>query len=342
MPECTLVSASDHAPEGVPRRCHLEHPFFSKLGEIVFRPGESDGAPVLAMALGDKTAALPLGSLRLELAIGETSPDGRMLTLIARALQFVNDLRPGDELPAEVLGGSASWDPDPEHLQVAISRIKLQLAAWLIDGPGAEWQDVDEDVIATMNDDPAIRLRIQEAFTAVAKVLSLPTTQHVVELVEDAAREFAFVEALRARLLHRIEVLPERLDRLARGLRMDATRLEVLSRVQKLTRIAVARFQATFEELDVQTGEVLAFLRNLESQRAFIRDHRDRLYGSLRAWEPLLVDWSRAGASLDNKLWPLVGRTYRFLAPRYMPVHEWRTVGQVPAKREPQSKQLVW
>lgn len=294
------------------------------------------------MSLGDKTAALPLRSLQLELGIEETSTDGRMLALIARALQFVNDLRPGDALPAEVLGGAASWQPDEAHRQLAASRIKLQLAAWLADGTGTEWRDADSDVILATVDDPAMRQCIQQAFAEAARALSLPGLDAVVELVEDAARELAFVEALRARLLHRVEALSARVERLARGLRVDKTRLEVMSRVQKLTGTAAMRFRTSFEELDAQTGEVLAVLRNFESQRDFIRAHRDRLYGSLRAWEPLLADWDHAGADLDEKLWLLVGRTYRFLAPRYMPVQEWRCLPQEPARSAAQPRQLVW
>lgn len=297
---------------------------------------------MLAMALGDKTATLPLRSLQLELGIEETSTDGRMLALIARALEFVNDLRPGDALPAEMLGGEASWKPDPVHLQLAISRIKLQLAAWLADGTGTEWCEADDDVILAMVDDPAIRQRVQEAFAEVARTLDLPSTEAVVELVQDVAYELAFIEALRARLLYRVEALSKRLERLARGLRVDATRFEVMARAQSLTGIAVARFRTPFEELDAQTGEVLAVLRNFESQRDFIRAHRDRLYASLRAWEPLLTEWGHAGASLDEKLWLLVGRTYRFLAPRYMPVQEWRSLSQAPARSTPQTRQLVW
>ena len=297
---------------------------------------------MLAMALGDKTATLPLHSLQLELGIGEASPDGRMLALIARALEFVNDLRLGEALPAEVLGGAASWQPDQVHLQLAVSRIKLKLAAWLGDGKKDEWRDVNDEVILAMVDSPATRPRVQKAFAAVAQALSLPNTEAVVELVEDAARELAFVEALRSRLLHRVEALSVRLEHLACGLKVDATRHEVMTRVRRLLGSAVERFRTCFEELDAQTGEVLALLRNFNSQRDFIRTHRDRLYGSLRAWEPLLTDWDRAGAGMDAKLWLLVGRTYVFLAPRYMPMQEWRTMAQVSSKHAPKSRQLVW
>ncbi len=337
-----LTPNAPHGLDDLPQHCQFEHPFFSKLGAIVFRPGEGEGVPVLAMALGNKTATLPLHSLQLELAIVEASPDGRMLALITRALEFVNDLRLGDALPAEVLGGAASWQPGQAHLQLAVSRLKLKLVDWLSDGKNDEWRDVNDEVILAMVESPATRQRIQKAFAAVAQAIGLPNTEAVVELVEDAARELAFVEALRSRLQHRVEALSARLEHLARGLRVDATRQEVMTRVRRLLVIAVARFRALFEELDAQTGEVLALLRNFNSQRDFIRTHRDRLYGSLRAWEPLLTDWDRAAAGMDAKLWGLVSRTYVFLAPRYMPMQEWRTMAQAPSKATPRSTELVW
>lgn len=260
----TAIAPSTHPDLGLddlPQHCRFQHPFFSKLGEIVFHPGEGEGLPVLEMALDDKIATLPLHSLQIELEIEEAFADGRMLALIARALEFVNDLRLGEALPAEELGGGASWQPDQVDLKLAVSRIKL-LAAWPGDGKKDEWRDVNDEMILAMVDSPDTRQRVQEALAAVAQALGLANTEAGVDLVEDAARELAFVEALRARLLHRVEAASVRLEHLARGIRGDATRHEVMTRVRRLMGIAVVRFRTWFEELDAQTGEVLALLRN--------------------------------------------------------------------------------
>ncbi len=218
------------------------------------------------MALGDKIATLPLPSLQIELEIEEAFADGRMLALIERALEFVNDLRLGEALPAEELSGGARWQPDQVDLKLAVSRIKL-LAAWPGDGKKDEWRDVNDEMILAMVDSPDTRQRVQEALAAVAQALGLANTEAGVDLVEDAARELAFVEALGARLLHRVEAASVRLEHLARGIRGDATPHEVMTRVRRLMGIAVVRFRTWFEELDAQTGEVLALLRNFNSQR---------------------------------------------------------------------------
>ena len=65
-------------------------------------------------------------------------------------------------------------------------------------------------------------------------------------------------------------------------------------------------------------------LRNIDSQRSLIRSSRDWLYRLSRAWEPILQDWEEAAGLPEAELWQLIERTYRFLAPRYMPVQEWQ------------------
>ena len=69
------------------------------------------------MLLGERQAAVPLRALQNEFGIADDSADGRMLGLIAGALDFVPLLRPGDALPAEVRTGEASWKPDAMHFR---------------------------------------------------------------------------------------------------------------------------------------------------------------------------------------------------------------------------------
>jgi len=114
-----------------PDHCVLEHRMFPLLGATLFRHAETDGTAVMIVMLGDREAALPLRSLQNEFGIDNDSPDGRMLALIAGALDFVSCLRIGDPLPAEVLSGKASWEPDQAHLQLASAKLRLQLVGWL-------------------------------------------------------------------------------------------------------------------------------------------------------------------------------------------------------------------
>ncbi len=87
----------------------------------------------------------------------------------------------------------------------------------------------------------------------------------------------------------------------------------------------------------------MAALRNAESQRAFIRSNRDWLYRSQLAWESTLGAWDAARPRADDATSVLLGRTYRFLAPRYMPVTEWlRTAKRGSRQKELGGPSMVW
>jgi len=326
-----------------PADCQLDHRLFASFGPPLFRRSEVDGTPVMVVQLGEREAALPLRSLQREFGIADESEDGRMLARIAESLDFVSVLRPGDPLPSEVLTGEASWTPDPLHLEIAQTRLRVSLVDWLNAGAGADHPMLDAGSLLAVGNDPAVRAQVQTALARAAEALGLEASAEVVGLLETLGRELAYVEALRDRLLRRVRAMAAKIERLARGWRSDASHIETLTQVKRLTALALRQIVARFDELDAQTGEVMAALRNVESQRAFIRSNRDWLYRSQRAWEPILAQWDGASGSFDEGTLALLGRTYQFLAPRFMPVTEWISAtrpGQ-PAKVN-KSPRMIW
>ncbi|MDE2005989.1 MAG: hypothetical protein KGI51_05425 [Rhodospirillales bacterium] len=330
-------------PAANPTECRLDHRLFASFGPPLFRRSDIDGTPVMVVQLGEREAALPLGSLQREFGIAEGSEDGRMLARIAESLDFVSVLRPGDKLPSEVLTGEASWAPDPLHLEIAQTRLRVSLVDWLNAGAGDDHPTLDAAALLAVGNDPDIRAQVQTALARSAEALGLETASEVVALLEALGSELAYIEALRDRLLRRVRAMAGKIERLARGWRSDASHIETLTQVKRLTALALRQIAARFEELDAQTGEVMAALRNVDSQRAFIRDNRDWLYRSQRAWEPILAQWEAAGSGFDEGTLALLSRTYHFLAPRFMPVTEWISAtrpGQKPrANRAPR---MVW
>lgn len=324
-------------------RCQLEHRLFSALQEPVFRRSAADGAPMLTMRLGEKEASIPLPSLKREFEIADDSADGQMLTRIAQSLDFVSLLRPGDPLPREVMTGEASWDPDPVHFELASTRLRLQLIDWFTAGTNADRTALDADSLLQIADDPHLKLQVQQAISGAADALGLRGANAVLDLLELLTRELAYIEALRDRLLRRVRALTEKIARVSRGFRGDANQVETITQVRRLSGIALRTIAVRFEELDAQTGEVMAALRNVEHQKAFIRGHRDWLYRSQRAWGPILEQWDDAGDELDSAMFALLSRTYQFLAPRFMPVTEWlsaTTPGRTPAINK--APRMVW
>lgn len=329
-------------PEAVPDRCGFEHPLFNRLNDMVFRPAEADGTPSLIIPLGRSIAVLPLRSLQAELGIDSASPDGRMLALIARSLDFVADLRLGDLLPVEVLDGAASWQPSALHQQLAASRLKLRLISQLDEDDAVDWGRAEPRAVLAAAAEPGMRLQLQAAYIEVTARLGLSEAAAAARLVEDAAHELGFVEALRDRLLRRMLRLMDRVRHLANGLAQNLAGLELLSRVTRLTGIAIRRISARFAELDSQTEIVLDTLRSLEIQRVLIRQHRDWLYCSLRGWEPILAAWEAAAFDWSDGTWQLLGRTYRFLAPRFMPMQEWQLITRAKLREGDQGPRMVW
>ena len=207
----TPIPPADH--------CALRHRVFGSFGDPLFRRAETDSMPVMVVKLGEREAAIPLRSLQREFAIPDDTEDGRMLGLIAQSLDFVAALRIGDALPAEVLSGQASWQPDELHFRIASARLQWQLVAWLNSGTGGDVPALDADALLQVADDPARRQQVQEAFDKAAQALSLPSREAVIQLVEELAHELAFIEALRDRLLRAVTAMADKLNRMAQAYR---------------------------------------------------------------------------------------------------------------------------
>jgi hypothetical protein len=310
-------------------------------GEPLFRRAETDSTPVMVVTLGERQVALPLRSLQREYGIQDDTPDGRMLALIVEAMDFVSVLRIGDPLPSEVCTGEASWEPDAAHLTLVSTRLRVQLVAWLNVGSPADQPQMSADALLRLADDPVMRRQVQQALDKAAAALGLGGQEAVVQLLEDLAHELAFIEALRDRLLRPIQPMVQKIEHLLRARRGDGSQMETVTQVRRLTGLAQMDLTRRFDELDAQTGEVMAALRNVNSQRAFIRSNRDWLYRTQRAWQPILDEWDAVKADFDDGSRALLTRTYRFLAPRYMPVTEWLSPER-PKSTKASTRNMTW
>jgi hypothetical protein len=304
-----------------PDHCQLRHPVFATFRNPLFRRAEGDNAAVMVIELGDNDVAIPLTLIQRAFGISAESNDGVVLGLITESLDFVSCLRIGDPLPAEIVTGQASWQPDETHLRISNARLQWQLMNWLNDGGAGDEMSIAPESLLQLADDPARRQLVQQAFAKAADVLGLPNGEAVVAQMEELGRELAYIDVLRERLLRRVKVMVGKLNRIAQSFCSDGWRRATITRVCQLAATALTRIGQRFDEL--QTGEVMAALRNTERQQAFIRSNRDWLYLSQLAWQPLLVQWDAVSTSINDEMLLLLNQTYRFLAPRFMPVTEW-------------------
>ena len=324
----------------VPERCDLHHRVFSTVGGVRFRRSPQDSLPVMALTLGAREASIPLKSLRREFDIGDQSHDGMMLDLVGLALDYVSSIRPGDRFPPELLTGEASWRPSPDHLRLAATRLALDLVCWL--SPSSRWAQAQRDArtLLRLAQEADLQADVEALAGLCAEEVGLAGRDQVLQAMDDLSRELSFIESLRDSLMFRVERFLARLHRLRPARLLCGQQAETLASVDRLGTLAERQLRSRFDEVDARTRQVAVLLRDVESQRAFIRSNRDWLYRSERAWQPLLDQWDGVREEA-GELAALLATTYQFLAPRFMPTMEW-VQHRRPRSRAPEPVTMAW
>ncbi len=330
----------DQAGQHFPERCELQHRVFTTLAGVRFHRSAPDGCAVMALNLGAREASIPLKSLRREFHIADDTHDAKMLDLVDRALDYVLSLQPGDHFPPELLTGDASWRPTLAHLRLAATRLALDLVCWI--NPSSRWAQAQRDVrtLLRLAEEGGLQAEVASAAERCAQELGLANRQEVLETLEDLSRELSFIEALRDRLMLRVERFTTRLARLRPARLFSGLQAETLAQIGRLGVLAEKQLRHRFDEVDAQTKQIASLLSDVERQRAFIRSNRDWLHRSERAWQPLLDQWD--GVADDAaEVAGLLSGTYQFLAPRFMPTMEW---GQQRRQRTraPEPVTMAW
>ena len=312
------VTKSDE--DGSPK-IHFDHWFFHKMEDVHFQISAVDKEPTLVAKYAKNDVVLTLKGIMKEFDIDVNSADGQMLEQVGKGLKYVKGLRLGDALPKEILTREASWSLSARHQEIAYQRVSLQLVNWM---SGGENVITDPDELLQLAEDPAIKKQISAAFGEAAEKLGYGSDEKekVVQHVEELAKELAYIEALRDRF-RRVKMMDEKIQGLRRLYGREKSVLEIADQVARLGERAVKEFEAMFDEVDAQTGEILSVLRNLSTQISYIRDKRDELHIRLMAWDDILDRWQAAQIKMSQENLTLIRDTYKFLAPRFMAVKEW-------------------
>ncbi len=304
----------------------FEHKIFSIKGCYFTADRNGDESKFL-MPLGDEMAAIAIAALRQEFSIAEDSNDGRLLDMVAKSLKHVQEIRPNDSIPQELLDGSASWSVEERHRAAARDRIKIQLATLLT---GREDQVIQSDQIEQLVDDPEIKRRVQEAFSLVAEKLGLPPEkkQEIIGRIEQLGHELSFIEGLRERFTS-ITDIPPKVERLSKFYGNQTTTWDELNRVKALLQAAIADIETMFDMVDAQTCEILTVLRSFDLHVGLIRDTRDDLHRRFMDWDDVIELWqSEAGTEPSHDTKQLIKQTYRLLAQKFPLTQEWALVNR--------------
>jgi len=321
-----------------PTKVQFRHKFFLTVKGGCFRHSAEDGSTGFAMVLGDNEVMLSLPGIRREFGIEEGTADGEMLALVEQGLNFVPELRIGDPLPQEILTGAASWEITERHRTIASQRVSLQLVTWI---SGEETLITDPDQLVQLAEDPRTRERINEAFEHAAEALGWGAGRKddVVKLVGQLAEELAFIEAIREQYA-RVMAMAEKVGQFRRLYATDMSTLDEISSCERFLTIAIKDYGAKLEEIDAQTGEIMALLKNAASGIRFIREGRDDLRRRLMAWQEIMDAWEELAVKRSQTMEDLLRKSNRFLAPRFMPRDEWVLMSQLYHRREPTTARI--
>lgn len=278
----------------------------------------------MVVRMGEREGVVTLVTLRRRLDIADRSPDGQMLDRIGEALDFVNEIHPGDPFPAEILSGEASWQPDAGHRHIATRQLREKLIQWLhaTGTPGsASITAADFD---RADRDPVLRERIHAAFDQVANQLGLPDVLGAITALENLTSDLAYIEALRERLLVTLRQTARKLDLIGRDRHGSGANTEMLTMVRRLCQTALQRIGQRLSIVDALSDDIIAALGGGSGQQTLIRSCRDWLYRTQRVFAPILAEWDAAPAEIDEQFWGRLARTHRLLAPRFMILQEWK------------------
>ncbi|MBF5095577.1 hypothetical protein F1643_15200 [Azospirillum sp. INR13] len=281
--------------------------------------------PVLNILLGDLKATLAFPTLLESFQIEDGTHDARLLEIIEQGLAFVKLIRPGEEIPGELLDGRASWSVEDKHRVIAKGRLTVQIVSSFT---GNELIVSDIDELEQLVEDPQTKERMKAAFAKIAERLKLTNDyeQYLTDRIDDLAQELSYIEALRDRFKH-IRRIDQAMAKLATIYRTDRTFCSELNRMQGLIRKPLREYDLIFDQADAQTGDIVGALRNFHPTIQFIRKIRDDLRAKLLEWEELLQGWNDITMERSPKVEALQKQTYRFLASRYIETTVWKRGG---------------
>ena len=266
---------------------------------------------LMRVQLGQQMAAVHLDSIAREFKLNRGSADWDLLQLLPEALKFVKEIRPGDDIPSEILDGTASWSFGPEHAEIAAGRVWASLIAW--NGTIGKHQPQTDDEFRAFPQSAAFINQSDVALDELCKACKLPGRKETRLAVEPYIRELAYIEALRHHFARLFKV-PGYFEEARTRQVSDRTVREEYDRILALSEKPFNAAKKVFRGLDERIKDPVGMIKNGEPMRLAIRKARDKLRLETVAWNRYLKDWEdmRAEASDD-----LRRETYRFLAERF-------------------------
>ncbi|MEM8985675.1 MAG: hypothetical protein AAGC95_03040 [Pseudomonadota bacterium] len=295
----------------------FEHKVFHTPG-AVFTYSRHTKQVFFSLKLGEMDAKIPIDTLCNEINLEEDANDLVLLDLLRKGIVYVNVIRTGDDIPAELLDGSASWSIDDRHRDAAKMKLTAVTLDWLDGGGGG----TVEARVAAMVEDEDAQKRVNEALSKIAKELKLGDKQKVIDRFEKLSNELAYLEALRDHYKGVFQI-QQNLRMLQSIYGADRQTAEDINRMGILIQGPVAKINEAFQEVDGHTEDIKSAIRNFEAEIEYLRQMRDKLHIDSRIWEDMLKSWKGVAPEQSAEVEALLKETYRFLAQNFTISQQW-------------------
>lgn len=274
-----------------------------------------DKQPMFAVEMGSGQGIISLTDLRRTFFIEPDSHDDHLIDRAAAGLHYVPDIRPGDEIPNEVLDGSASWTVARRHKQIAREKIQVQLLSWMSGAPAsyASHEDLKRILGAEEN-----KRGLKDAFARAAVALGFQAgeSEKVLDRIEMLARELCYIEALRERA-HEVGKIQLNLETLTKVYSGDSRTSIDIGRMKILTLKGTNELRNILDNIDAESADILGALLSIDSIIKAVRKARDDLHHILMEWDPTMAKWQNLTMVKSQGIDRALSVTYQFLAQRF-------------------------
>jgi hypothetical protein len=270
---------------------------------------------MFAVDMGAGQGLITLANLRATFGIAADSHDDRLIERAAKGLHYVPDIKPGDEIPNELLDGSASWTVARRHKQIARDKIQVQLLSWMSGSPVSyATQDDLKRILASEDNKKGLKAAFARAATALG--FGDGQSEKVLDRIESLARELCYIEALRERA-HEVAKIQVNLEALTKAYSGDQRVSADIGRMKILMAKGNHELNNVLDNIDAESADVLGALMSIDSIISAVRRARDDLHYILMQWDPVMAKWQGLNMVKSQEIDRALTATYQFLASRF-------------------------
>lgn len=270
---------------------------------------------MFAVEMGAGQAFISLDDLRKTFFIAEGSHDDKLINRAEEGLKYVPDIRPGDEIPNEVLNGTASWTVAKRHKQIARDRIQVQLLSWVNGKPVSYGGREDLQKIVSSNENKKALIGAFKR-AAVAMGLKENESEKVIDYIETLARELCYVEALRERCFE-VRRIRKNLETLKKVYNDDIRTSSDIARIKTLIAMGLSELDNILNNVDAESADILGALMSINEVVQSVRRARDDLHYILMEWDPVIAKWKDLALVRCKDIDQALSATYKLLAMRF-------------------------